>query len=103
MSLAWWIVAGAGVPALLAAWRLLVGPAAQDRLLASQALLQAVTVAVAAASVAADGRDWLDIALLLQALGFGLGLMTLKVLRYRSLQPRLVGETTGVGSGGRDG
>jgi len=76
-------------------WRLLRGPTGQDRALAAHGVLQALALTAAALSVALDQPAWLEIVLLLQALALTLALLTLKTLRYRSLQPRLVSEPDG--------
>lgn len=90
MSIAWLIAAGALLPLPAWAWRLLRGPGALDRIFAVQQALQCLAVSTAASAVALGGWDWVEILLLLLGLGLALSVMALKLVRYRSLQPRMV-------------
>lgn len=69
--------------------RVMLGPTPLDRIGAAHALGQSCVVLLGALSVALARSQWLEIAFALMLGGFVLAVIGLKLVRYRSLQPRL--------------
>jgi len=83
------LIASIGVAAVLvlSAVRLLAGPTLHDRLLAANAVGVKVCVICAAAAVAANRSDWLDVSLALAFALLTVNAAAAKFFRTRSFQP----------------
>lgn len=82
------IAAGvAGLCALLALWRFLLGPSLYDRALAAHAVVAMMALACSGLGAASGAPQWIDVAIALLLALFVFDVALLKLVRLKSFQP----------------